>query len=598
MNPTHRRNAPGSFRILLALVMPFLAGGAGSAEEIRPDPVLEIERFEGAEIVKGEILVRFAEGVAVASRAAVHAEMGCEVVTEAGPRTDRVRLGADLSLKETLHRYENAAAVETVEPHYVYRLSYTPNDPNLALQWGFKKLGCTAAWDAHIGSSSAIVVMIDSGVDRDHPDLVGNYAWGYDFYALDGDPEDQYGHGTHTTGTAAAVTNNGQGVSGMGWLCRYAAYRAGDYYLTNAAVISSIYDATARGAHVLSMSFGSETPSTLMEIAINHAHSVGLVAVASAGNDDSTTPNYPAAFTNVIAVASSTNLDTRSSFSNYGAWVDVAAPGSGILSTTFNGGYGYMDGTSMACPHVSGMAVLIYDLLGVQRSQAKAQLVRDTIQNTAKDVGSWVIHGRVDLAAAMAELTAQPPVLSGVSPSSVQALAGGTMTLTGTNLGFVTQVTVGATVLEAGDFTVKSDTMITFPAPTAPALGSTAVTVTNTAGTSNPVHFDYVETDPPKLLVPAFAGSSDTLNWTFGGKKGNFFFLVVSASSQTFPYQGFSLLVDFSTLDTGPLDAVGLGGFSIVLPSGFQGVQFYSQVFTGQKRFEGASTVRPTLILN
>ena len=217
------------------------------------------------------------------------------------------------------------------------------------------------------------------------------------------------------------------------------------------------------------------------------------------------------------------------------------------------------------------------------------------LEDTAVSV-SWVQYGRVDLEAAMQALLAQPPVIDDVSPSTVQAFMGGTITLTGDHFTGAVQVTSGGTVLTPPAFTVVDDEHITYDAPTANALGLAEVTVTNGAGTSDPAAFTYVETDPPKLDAPAQTQAGDAFAWTFGGGVDDGYLLVVAADPATFSYQGFDVLAHFFVLTSGYLDAVGLGTFGLTMPTGFQGVTFYSQVFTFDPGFQAASNITATLI--
>jgi hypothetical protein len=210
-----------------------------------------------------------------------------------------------------------------------------------------------------------------------------------------------------------------------------------------------------------------------------------------------------------------------------------------------------------------------------------------------------VQYGRVDLEAAMQLLNAtDPPVISGVSPSSVQAFMGGTITVSGSHFSSATQVNSGGTVLVPPDFTIVDDNTITYGAPTANALGSTQVTVSNPAGTSNPGYFTYVETDPPKLGAPSFASAHNPFTWAYGGGANDYFLLLAATDSTTFPYQGFDILAYFMIIHSGYLDAVGLGSLQITIPPGLQGLTFYSQVLTGNPNFAGASNIPTTLIVN
>jgi thermitase len=566
-----------------------------------PDPIHEVIQWNGTEVFKGEVLVQFKSlKQPQAARFALHQQNGTELIDVIAPRLDLVRF-KNKSLDEVLDSYYQNPNVDFAEPNYAYRHHMTPNDPKWSSQWGPKKISCADAWNCTTGDPSAVVAIIDSGVDMDHPDLMAHYAWGKDYYSGDNNPNDTFGHGTHTTGTAAAETNNAVGIAGVACHCKYAAYRAGNYYLSNSAIVSSINDAVSKGALVISMSFGGGA-STSIKNALTNAYNAGVVNVASAGNAGNTSKNYPAAYSNVIAVASSTQSDGRSSFSTYGYWVDVAAPGSNILSTYNNGKYTNMSGTSMAAPHVAGMAVILYSMLGGGRTKANADLVRSAIQDSAVDVGTWVIHGRVDLEAAMFLIAPPaPPTVANIQPSEVKAFLGGTITITGDNFFGVTEVNSGGVLLTGSDFTVEDENTITYIAPTATQLGVMEVTVTNTSGTSNPGTFNCVETDPPALSAGLFAGGGQDFTWAYGGGASDLFFLLVSTSNTTANYKGFPVLVTYVILQSGQLDVAGIGELTVQVPTGLGGTQFYSQVFTlddQNSNFGGASTVKQTLIIN
>jgi thermitase len=565
----------------------------------RPDPVLESVRFQGLDVARGEILVQFKNQSAPTAGVHVLAETGSELIEEFAPRFQRIRFDDKMyTMDEILARFRENPNVEFAEPNLLYEMTATPNDPKFSQQWGPKKINCTFAWDLAIGNPDAVVAVIDSGIDMDHPDLQDQYAYGYDFYANDAIPQDQQGHGSHTSGTAAGGFNNGVGIAGVAAQCRFAAYRAGNKYLSNSAIVASINDARDKGALVISMSFGSGGQSTGIKNALANAYAAGVVCVASAGNNGNTNKNWPAADPNVIAVASSDTNDSRSGFSTYGSWVDVAAPGSNILSTYLNGKYATMSGTSMSCPHVAGMALLLYTLLDGGRSQANADIVRNTIQDTSVSVGNWVIHGRVDVASAVNTLAkVAVPVLASVSPVEVQGFGGETLTLKGTDLGSASQVISGGLVLERdADFTVIDAQTITYPAPAAPVLGPQNVTVINKAGTSNPAVFSYVKTDPIKLVVPFLSQTGADVSWRFGADANAQYMLLLAADNTTMPYRNLDVLMNFALIGAGQLNAGGTGLVETVVPAGFSAMSFFSQFITYGKSYVDATGVSITYV--
>ncbi len=295
-----------------------------------------------------------------------------------------IDLEAGQSRQKILKAYQSSPYVEYAEPDYYARLFQVPNDPNYSQQWALNKIDAPQAWDIHTGSHDVVVAVIDTGVDYTHPDLQGNI-WvnevelnglegvdddengyvddihGYDFAYDDGEPQDDFSHGSHIAGIIAARGNNGTSVSGICWNATIMPVKAMDPDTLGPAsgISQAIYYAVANGADILSNSWGMNPPSDLLRDAFQYAYSQGVVAVAAAGNDRSSEVFYPAGYSSVISVGASRQNDRRASFSNYGDWVDIMAPGVNILSLSYYGGMRTWQGTSMACPHVSGACALM-----------------------------------------------------------------------------------------------------------------------------------------------------------------------------------------------------------------------------------------------
>jgi len=301
--------------------------------------------------------------------------------------------------------YKKDPNVEFAEPNYIYTLDETTNDPLFEQQWGLNQINdfdidAPEAWNINKGSSNVTIAILDTGVDYNHPDLADNI-WnneneipdnkkdddnngyvddirGWDFvhttisvspgedgWIRDNDPMDFNGHGTHCSGIASAVTNNSIGIAGVCWNAKIMPVRVGYTseeevgQIDSAAASLGIHYAADNGADVLSMSFGGPIPSYLMHNSLEYAYEKGVVLVSSAGNDNTDKKKYPAGYEEVISVAATNQYDYRAYFSNYGNWVDIAAPGVDINSTYPNDTYRLASGTSMACPHVAGLAGLI-----------------------------------------------------------------------------------------------------------------------------------------------------------------------------------------------------------------------------------------------
>jgi subtilisin family serine protease len=283
--------------------------------------------------------------------------------------------------------------VELAEPDFVFRAAYVPDDPRYGDQWnlhGGNGVDASAAWDLQRGSSSNVVAVVDTGIDESHEDLAGRITDGWDYLHGDPDPEDDNGHGTQVAGVICAFTDNGKGGAGIDWYARIMPLKAlgsnGEGSLD--AVVNSIYHAANHGAEVINMSLTSTSYSQLLADAVEYAHSMGCFMVAAVGNDYDTTVNYPAGLTYVVGVGAVNRLGERAPFSNYNSTVDVTAPGVDILGPLPTyispSGYGYGKGTSDACPHAAGAALLVL----ADHPGAEPEEVWRKIRDAARDRGS------------------------------------------------------------------------------------------------------------------------------------------------------------------------------------------------------------------
>lgn len=290
------------------------------------------------------------------------------------------------------------------------KLAYTPNDPYWGNQWHLRDIKVDTAWDLSLGSSEILVAVIDTGIDASHPDLVGNL-WdnvdeianngvdddsdglidnkhGYDFAYDDGTPEDVYGHGTPCAGIVAAVGDNGIGISGIAPRAKVVALKTcvNEGYLYDSNNIPAYLWAADNGVKVFSMSYFTDYDVTSAGgAAFDYVISKGVLPCAAAGNDAQIWNYYPGGYEGVVAVAATDGGTSKAGFSNYGSWVDLAAPGSGLISTGVGGGYTGFGGTSGACPHIAGVAALIW---GANPSLTAAQ-VRAAMEDTATAVNQW-----------------------------------------------------------------------------------------------------------------------------------------------------------------------------------------------------------------
>jgi subtilisin family serine protease len=411
------------------------------------------------DFVPGELLVRWKPASKLSARAEAMAPLGAaHVASYDWIGVERLTLSG-MAVEEALARLALDPRVEYAEPNYIVSASRVPNDEhypeqysmsNTAQNGGFAgaDISAEAAWDHFTGDPDMLIGDIDTGADYDHPDLAANI-WtnpgeiagngldddgngyvddvhGYDFFNHDGDPRDDNGHGTHTAGTIAAVGNNGIGVAGVVWKARIVPMK----FLNSqgsgptSGAIEALRYAQRIGAHVTNNSWGGGFYSRALEDAIIAVGERGDLLIAAAGNARSntdTSPTYPASLPEecIISVAATDNADQLAPYSNFGlGTVDLAAPGSDVLSTWPGGGYRLLSGTSMAAPHVTGACALLMGRFpGMAAAEVKARLLRFTTPLIGL-AGRSVSGGRLNLA------------LSSSDPDSIAPGTPGAFTIT------------------------------------------------------------------------------------------------------------------------------------------------------------------------
>jgi thermitase len=342
-----------------------------------------------------QILVKFKPDVTLPEVAQIHRQLGGQIretIPGIGVQVVMVPKGQE---KAKAKAYSSNARVAYAEPDFVAEAMGNPDDPQFVYQWGMVKIQAPEAWEMTTGSASINIAILDTGVDLDHPDLASKIISNVNFSSSP-TVDDVYGHGTHVAGIAAAMTNNGIGVAGLGYSSTIMNVKVlnDDGMGAYSWLASGIIWAVDNGAKIINMSLGGSSSSSTLEDAVNYAWNNGVVVVASAGNSASTAPSYPAYYNNCIAVAATDANDALASFSNYGKWVDVAAPGMTIDSTWNDGGYGCMSGTSMASPHVAGLAALVFATLSDANGNGKLNgEVRRRIESTCDNTGVGGIAG-------------------------------------------------------------------------------------------------------------------------------------------------------------------------------------------------------------
>ncbi len=414
----------------------------------------------GAEYVPDVVLVRFRDGTTETERAEARQMIRAELETTYSlvPGLEKLRLrDASISVMDAVQRLSRLSIVKYAEPDYIVHATVIPNDTYWNNLWGMTNIKAPQAWDTYTGDANFVVAIIDTGINRNHPDLAANIwtnpneiagngidddgngyvddVYGWDWAYNDSDPMDGHGHGSHTAGTVGAVGNNGLGVVGVNWNVKLMALKflndSGSGSTSGA--ISAVNYAVNKGVKVSNNSWGGGGYSQALYDAIENGKSVGHVFVAAAGNNgtnNDTSPFYPASYTNdnLIAVAAIDVNDNKASFSNYGATsVDLGAPGVDILSTVLGSSYSYYSGTSMASPHVAGAAALLY---GLNPTWTYAQ-VKDRILSTARPIaalsGKTVTGGTLDLAAAVFGSTPPPSPTPGPTPTPTPTPAPSTL---------------------------------------------------------------------------------------------------------------------------------------------------------------------------
>jgi subtilisin family serine protease len=272
-------------------------------------------------------------------------------------------------------------------------LDTTPNDPAWPDQWGLRTAGFPKAWDVTRGSKDVVVAVLDTGVDKNHPELKGGLVPGRDIVNNDSDPADDNGHGTAVAGIVAARGNNGIGLAGACWACLVMPVKVlgKDGTGTTADVAAGLIWAADHGAKVINLSLGSPGTTAALSEAVDYAERKDVVVVAAAGNSSASTPFYPAADGSVIGVAASNESDQLYSWSNRGAWVQVTAPGCNDAPWP-GGGYVSFCGTSSAAPLVAGIAALVRSAKPTATAIETAQAVNKTVDAVPAEVR----NGRVN----------------------------------------------------------------------------------------------------------------------------------------------------------------------------------------------------------
>ena len=406
---------PRGFRFLAIGVASCAVVACSDSNLSEPGVTPEYSVNAGPEqVVAGEVIVKLKQGSdAGATAAAYGVQAGEHGYGNAFVVFRGVAAGNERAMAA---RLRGDARVEYAEPNYLRQADaidprlwafYNPGGLNMTFTSGASKgkpLGASYASVADAdedniqgyaaGGAPVKIASIDTGVDMDHPELVGRTIAGFDYYNNDADPNDDEGHGSHTTGTMAGTNVGVAGVAGAASNVTVVVYKVcGRRGCPTTAIVNAIRAAADQGVVAMNLSLGGSSESQAEKDAIAYAVSKNVVVVASAGNDGTGTVSCPACDPNAVSVAATQWQDKLASYSNWGAGLDISAPGGNCYSNTTaegciysaykDGGYTYMQGTSMAAPQVTGTAAIVASKTGL-----RGTALRDRILSTADDKGA------------------------------------------------------------------------------------------------------------------------------------------------------------------------------------------------------------------
>lgn len=343
----------------------------------------------------------------------------------------KIHYDASIPIEKAVNELLNSELFEYAEPRYIPRLLYNPNDPNQGFQYFLNKIQAYPAWDISKGDTTIVIGITDTGTDMDHPDLEPNIKYnyadpingvdddgdgytdnfmGWDLGENDNNPQvNASSHGSHVSGCAAAVTDNGIGVASPGFNCKFLPVKISNSNGSLTEAYEGIVYAADHGCAIINCSWGGPGGSSFGQNIVDYATiNQNALVIAAAGNDGIEMNFYPAAFRNVLSVASTSNSDAKSAFSNYGSFIDICAPGSSIYTAIFDDTYSFSSGTSMASPVAAGCAALVKAMNPSYNALQVGERLRVTCDDIYSSGGNFVYQdklgkGRVNLFRALTE---------------------------------------------------------------------------------------------------------------------------------------------------------------------------------------------------
>lgn len=363
----------------------------------------KVSKKKVKDYVDGQAVVRFKDHVYIEEWLKQHPEIKVYQHNE----LHYVLAHDKLSTPEFISLLRKEGVIKSAEPNYHFTkqndesLMLIPNDEFFyPYQWNLRQIGVESGWALATDAERIMIAVLDTGIDTEHEDLREKIVEGYNSFDGSNDVQDDHGHGTHVAGIAAAITNNITGIAGVSWYNYILPVKVLDKDGAGSLfeVANGIKWATDQGAKVINLSLGDAQESDILYEAIRYAFDHDVVLIAAAGNDNVAQPMFPAAYEEVLAVAAVNQMQDKASFSNYGPHIDVTAPGEHIPSTFLNNHYVFMSGTSMAAPHVAGLAGLIR----AHKPELSNVEVMELIRKTADDLGpkgfdEYFGHGQINL---------------------------------------------------------------------------------------------------------------------------------------------------------------------------------------------------------